>query len=94
MFVRAPNLRLPPAGYQDRCVSFERIIYRASGVRQRMTEREQALKNEIAELSIKLLEAKYRVEEALIQQEWKRKVRLLIKERRDKKVGKSETAKH
>lgn len=47
---------------------------------------EQELKDQIAELSIKLVEAKYSVEEAFIYQEWKRKVRLLIKYRRDQKV--------
>lgn len=43
---------------------------------------EQTLKDEIAELSIQLVQAKYLVEEALIRQEWARKVRQLIKERR------------
>lgn len=46
---------------------------------------QSSLEKEIVELSIKLVQAKYSVEEALIQQEWKRKVRLLIKARRDAK---------
>lgn len=47
---------------------------------------EQELKDQIAELSIKLVESKYSVAEALIHQEWKRKVQLLIKHRRDQKT--------
>lgn len=50
---------------------------------------QSSLEKEIIELSIKLVQAKYSVEEALIQQEWKRKVRMLIKARRDAKVERS-----
>lgn len=47
-----------------------------------------SLEKEIAELSVQLVQAKYSVEEALIYQQWKRKVKLLIKARRDAKVNK------
>lgn len=41
-----------------------------------------SLEREIVELSIQLVEAKFAVAEALIHQEWKRKVKLLIKRRK------------
>lgn len=47
-----------------------------------MTEREQ----KVLELAIKLREAKFSVEEALIRQQYLRAVDLLIKERRGAKV--------
>jgi hypothetical protein len=41
------------------------------------------LEKEIIELAIRLVQSRYAVEEAIIQQEFKRKVNLLIKARRD-----------
>lgn len=53
-----------------------------------MTDR-HALEQEILDLSIQLVEAKYAVEEALIRQEWARKVKQLVKEQREKKAKES-----
>lgn len=43
---------------------------------------------EVLDLAIQWVDAKYAVEEALIKQEFIRKIRLLKKERRDQKVEK------
>jgi hypothetical protein len=46
--------------------------------------------NEVLDLAIQWIDAKYAVEEALIRQEFVRKIRLLKKERRDKKCQESQ----
>ena len=46
------------------------------------------LEREILDLAIEWVEARYAVEEALIRQEFVRKIRMLKKERRDEKVEK------
>jgi hypothetical protein len=47
------------------------------------------LESEVLDLSIQWADAKFAVEEALIRQEFLRKIRMLKKERRDEKVSKS-----
>jgi len=48
------------------------------------------LEREVLDLAMQWIEAKFAVEEALIKQEFVRKIRLLKKERRDKKAGKTQ----
>jgi hypothetical protein len=56
-----------------------------------MTDHERTeLENEVLDLALQWINAKYAVEEALIRQEFTRKIRALKKERRDKEVEKDQ----